>query len=125
MCERDSKLYFLKSITSCYGFVLDVVAIDWLDREKKKAPSMISYVQVASKGMGWLISSCPEFSVVSIPIEHVIEALTILQDKVRDILVVLDARVQLSFSECLVGSNPGRYYDSDDDDGDYLRTSLL
>lgn len=50
MCERDSKLYFQKSITSCYGFVLDVVAIDWLDREKKKAPSMVSYVQVASKG---------------------------------------------------------------------------
>lgn len=50
---------------------------------------------------------------------------TILQHKVKDILVVLDARVQLSFSERLVGSNPRRYYDSDDDDGDYLRTSLL
>lgn len=75
--------------------------------------------------MRWLILLCPEFSVVSIPIEHVIEALTILQDKVGDILVALDARVQLSLSERLVGSNPRRYYDSDDDDGDYLRTSLL
>lgn len=62
---------------------------------------------------------------VFIPIERVIEALTILQDKVRDILVALDARVQLSLSERLVGSKPGRYYDGDDDDGDYLRTSLL
>lgn len=61
---------------------------------------------------------------VFIPIQHVIEALTIFLDKVGDILVVLDARVQLSFSERLVGSNPGRYYDSDDDE-DYLRTSLL
>lgn len=62
---------------------------------------------------------------VSIPIEHVIEAFTILQDKMGEILVVLDARVELSFSERLVGSKPGRYYDGDDDDGDYLRTSLL
>lgn len=50
MFERDSELNSKKSITFCYGFVLDVVAIDWLDREKKKAPSMVSYVQVASKG---------------------------------------------------------------------------